>query len=34
VLVPVKIFQFHDMHYESERYQDAANSLLRVMHFY
>ena len=25
VLVPVKIFQFHDMHYESERYRDAAN---------
>ena len=30
VLVPVKIFQFHsDMHYESERYRDAANGLLR-----
>ena len=28
VLVPVKIFQFHDMHYESERYRDAANGLL------
>ena len=27
VLVPVKIFQFHDMHYESERYGDAANGL-------
>ena len=27
VLVPVKIFQFHDMHYESERYWDAANGL-------
>jgi hypothetical protein len=27
VLVPVKIFQFHDMHYESERYRDAANGL-------
>jgi hypothetical protein len=27
-LVPVKIFQFHDMHYESERYRDAANGLL------
>ena len=30
VLVPVKIFQFHDMHYESERYRDAANGLLVV----
>jgi hypothetical protein len=28
VLVPVKIFQFHDMHYESERYRDAANDLI------
>jgi hypothetical protein len=28
VLVPVKIFQFHHMHYESERYRDAANGLL------
>ena len=27
VLVPVKIFQFHDMHYESERFRDAANGL-------
>ena len=27
VLVPVKIFQFHHMHYESERYRDAANGL-------
>jgi hypothetical protein len=27
VLVPVKIFQFHDMHYESERYRDAENGL-------
>jgi hypothetical protein len=27
VLVPVKIFQFHHMHYESERYWDAANGL-------
>ena len=27
VSVPVKIFQFHDMHYESERYRDAANGL-------
>jgi hypothetical protein len=25
-----KIFQFHDMPYESERYRDAANSLLVV----
>jgi hypothetical protein len=30
VLVPVKIFQFHHMHYESERYRDAANGLLRT----
>jgi hypothetical protein len=29
VLVPVKIFQFHDMHYESERYRDAAKVLER-----
>ena len=28
VLVPVKIFQFHHMHYESERYRDAANGLI------
>ena len=28
VLVPVKIFQFHHMHYESERYRDAANGLV------
>ena len=27
VLVPVKIFQFRHMHYESERYRDAANGL-------
>ena len=27
VLVPIKIFQFQDMLNESERYQDAANSL-------
>ena len=27
VLVSVKIFQFHHMHYESERYRDAANGL-------
>jgi hypothetical protein len=30
VLVPVKIFQFHDMHYESERYRDAANGRIRA----
>jgi hypothetical protein len=30
VLVPVKIFQFHHMHYESERYRDAANGLLII----
>ena len=30
VLVPVKIFQFHDMHYESERYRDAANGLIHL----
>jgi hypothetical protein len=29
VLVPVKIFQFQDMLNESERYQDAANVLVR-----
>jgi hypothetical protein len=36
VLVPVKIFQFHHMHYESERYPDAANGLyymLPLLHF-
>ena len=33
VLVPVKIFQSHDMHYESERYRDAANGL-EAMHDY
>jgi hypothetical protein len=33
VLVPVKIFQFHHMHYESERYRDAANGLLTVYAF-
>jgi hypothetical protein len=27
VLASVKIFQFHDMHYESERHRDAANVL-------
>jgi hypothetical protein len=27
VLLPVKIFQFHDMHYESEQYREAANGL-------
>jgi hypothetical protein len=31
VLVPVKIFQFHDMHYESERYRDAANGFKRTL---
>ena len=31
VLVPVKIFQFHHMHYESERYRDAANGLEALM---
>ena len=33
VLVPVKIFQFHDMHYESERYRDAANGLYLIIGF-
>jgi hypothetical protein len=33
VLVPVIIFQFHDMHYESERYRDAANGLLGACNF-
>ena len=32
VLVPVKIFQFHDMHYESERYRDAVELCPRGMH--
>ena len=32
LLVPVKIFQFHDMHYESERYRDAANGLYPASH--
>ena len=27
VLVPVKIFQFSDMHYETERYRDTTDSL-------
>jgi hypothetical protein len=31
VLVPVKIFQFHHMHYESERYRDAANGLVILL---
>jgi hypothetical protein len=31
VLVPVKIFQFHDMHYESERYRGAANGLIDLL---
>jgi hypothetical protein len=33
VLVPVKIFRFNDMHYESERYRDAANSLFPLYLF-
>jgi hypothetical protein len=32
VLVPVKIFQFHHMHYESERFREAANGL-KVRYF-
>ena len=28
VLVPIKIFQFQDMLYESERYRDAATGLI------
>jgi hypothetical protein len=31
LVVPVKIFQFHDMHYESERYRDAANGLIAAL---
>jgi hypothetical protein len=31
VLVPVKIFQFHHMYYERERYLDAANGLIRFI---
>ena len=27
VLVPVEIFQFSDMHYETERYQDSTDGL-------
>ena len=34
VLVPVKIFQFHHMHYESERYRDAANGLQYFCNLY
>ena len=28
VLVPVEIFQFSDMHYETERYRDSTDGLL------
>jgi hypothetical protein len=31
VLAPVKIFQFQDMLNETERYQDAANGLVRAV---
>ena len=27
VLIPVKIFQFSDMHYETERYRDSTDGL-------
>ena len=31
VLVPVAIFQFSDMHYETERYRDSTDSLSLIM---
>ena len=31
VLVPVNIFQFHDMHYESERYRARQTAYVGVM---
>ena len=30
VLVPVEIFQFSDMHYETERYRDSTHGLYNV----
>ena len=30
VLVPVEIFQFSDMHYETERYRDSTDGLLFI----
>ena len=30
VLVPVKIFQFSDMHYENERYRDTTDGLINT----
>ena len=30
VLVPVEIFQFSDMHYETERYQDSTDGIIPV----
>ena len=30
VLVPVEIFQFSDMHYETERYRDSTDGLTRI----
>ena len=32
VLVPVEIFQFSDMHYETERYRDSTDGLIVDMH--
>ena len=31
VLVPVEIFQFSDMHYETERYPDSIDGLIREL---
>ena len=31
VLVPVEIFQFSDMHYETERYRDSTDGLFVLM---
>ena len=31
VLVPVEIFQFSDMHYETERYRDSTDGLLATV---
>ena len=31
VLVPVEIFQFSDMHYETERYRDSTHGLKGIM---
>ena len=31
VLVPVEIFQFSDMHYETERYRDSTHGLRKIL---